>query len=148
MRVGRNTLLRPLLAAALTWVGVPDGVTVPPASAIAAASPSSTAAARSTTEAVVTQRIFLDLRIIKRFDVEVLEDAAVRGRIVVGLYGKDAPKASARFLEFVEGTTGQFASSRGGPSCALFAHWNHEVGPCTLVDPRLRLARRRRIRHI
>lgn len=53
-----------------------------------------------------------------RLQVEVLEDAAVRGRLVLGLYGRDAPRAVERFLEFVQGTPGQFAKSAGGPSYA------------------------------
>jgi len=64
----------------------------------------------------VTQKVFLDLRIITRFDVEVLEDAAVRGRLVCGLYGKDAALGAERFVDFVRGTVGQFRDSGDGPS--------------------------------
>ena len=93
-------LLAPLLAAAASKVGQ---------SRVAAAAPAATRPA-------ITQRIFLDLRVITRFDVEVLEDAAVRGRMVFGLYGDAAPLGVAKFVDFVDGTTGQFKARGGGPS--------------------------------
>lgn len=65
---------------------------------------------------MITDRVFIDVRIIQRFDVEVLEDAAVRGRMVVGLYGEAAPKAVKEFISFVRGTAGQFAVDADGPS--------------------------------
>ena len=118
MRVPRQALVRPLLAAAISGLGGFVGIGGP---AIAADAPAVVAAPPSTANAVVTQRVYLDLRIITRFDVEVLEDAAVRGRLVLGLYGKDAPLAVERFVEFVQGTTGQYAKSAGGPSYAQAA---------------------------
>lgn len=66
----------------------------------------------------ITNSVYLDIRIIDRFDVEVLEDAATRGRITIGLYGKDAPEGVARFLEFIDGTVGQYSKSGGGPTYA------------------------------
>jgi len=48
--------------------------------------------------------------------VEVLEDAAIRGRLTFGLFGDDAPLAARRFLDFVDGTAGQFKTSGGGPA--------------------------------
>ena len=85
-----------------------------PAAAVSAAAtavqPSSTLAAK------VTDRVFLDIRIIQRYDVEVLEDAAIRGRLTFGLFGRDAPLGTKKFLEFVDGTSGQFAKSGGGPA--------------------------------
>ena len=48
--------------------------------------------------------------------VEVLEDAAIRGRLTFGLFGDDAPLAARRFMDFVDGTTGQFRTSGGGPA--------------------------------
>lgn len=69
--------------------------------------------------AAVTTRCYLDVRVINRYDVAVLEDAATRGRITLGLFGRDAPLGAARFLEFISGTTGQFgASGGGGPAYA------------------------------
>ena len=114
MRVGRGAVLRPLLAAALTSIAGLDNLAARPMfdkssgqirrldfvpSASAALVPATTA--RPASQAQVTSKIFLDVRIIKRFDVEVLEDAAIRGRIVIGLFGKDAPLAVERFLNFV-----------------------------------------------
>lgn len=66
--------------------------------------------------AKVTDRIFLDVRIIQRYDIDVLEDAAIRGRLTFGLFGTEAPQATKKFLEFVDGTTGQFSKSGGGPA--------------------------------
>ena len=98
----------PLLAAALTSIaGLDKSAALVPATA-----------ARPASQAQVTSKIFLDVRIIKRFDVEVLEDAAIRGRIVIGLFGKDAPLAVERFLNFVNGDVGQFQKSGGGPAYA------------------------------
>lgn len=68
----------------------------------------------------VTQRVFIDVRVIQRFanppnmpPLEVLEDAAVRGRMVFGLYGEDSPKGVERFLSFVTGNIGQFTGGQG-----------------------------------
>jgi cyclophilin family peptidyl-prolyl cis-trans isomerase len=66
----------------------------------------------------VTSKVFIDLRVIKSYDVEVLEDAAVRGRLVIGLFGSEAPQAVNRYLEFIKGTVGQFADRGDGPSYA------------------------------
>ena len=49
----------------------------------------------------VTSKVFFDVRIITDYTNEVLEDASKRGRIVIGLYGKDSPKTVAEFLKFV-----------------------------------------------
>ena len=68
----------------------------------------------------VTTRVFLDVRVIQRFanppgspPLEVLEDAAVRGRLVFGLYGENAPAGVERFLSFVTGNVGQFTQGQG-----------------------------------
>ena len=114
MRLGREALLRPLLAAALAGnVGL-----LHPARSSAAEGQTASYApvASSTASAKVTKRVYFDLRIIKRFDVEVLEDAAVRGRLTFNLFGDDAPKGTTKFVEFVEGTVGQFKTNRGGPA--------------------------------
>lgn len=66
----------------------------------------------------VTDKVFIDLRVIKSYDVEVLEDAAIRGRLVIGLFGSDAPEAVKRYMEFIQGTVGQFADRADGPSYA------------------------------
>ena len=109
MRVPRrDALLRPLLAAALS-----SNVVNPPWSRAAEYAPT---VSKTTAAAKVTQRAYLDIRIIKRFDVEVLEDAAIRGRLTFNLFGNDAPKGTTKFLEFIEGTVGQFAKSGGGPA--------------------------------
>lgn len=98
--LSRSDFLRPLLLGALASPLVP-----PPASVAAAAA-----------RPVITDKVYLDLRIIKRYDVEVLEDSAVRGRLTLGLYGKEAPLGVARYLEFIDGTPGQYARSGGGPA--------------------------------
>ena len=64
----------------------------------------------------VTDRIFLDIRVVQRYDVEVLEDASVRGRLTFGLFGDDAPLGAKKFLSFVDGNPGTFAQTGGGPS--------------------------------
>ena len=111
MRVTRAAL-RPLLALAASTVFDNDRAALAATSAPAAAAP-------STKDAVVTSKVFLDLRIIKRFDVEVLEDAAIRGRLVIGLYGNDAPKATQRFIEYCTGNEREYAKTpNGGPSYA------------------------------
>lgn len=51
----------------------------------------------------VTDREYFDIRVITRYDVEVLEDAALRGRFIFSLFGKDAPRGVEKFLQFVEG---------------------------------------------
>ena len=111
IELSRAAALRPLLAAALVSV-IPQPLL--PAQAITSAAPAITSAAPP----AITNRVFLDVRIINRFDVEVLEDAATRGRITIGLYGKEAPQGAARFLEFIDGTVGQYGKSGGGPSYA------------------------------
>lgn len=63
-----------------------------------------------------TTRAFMDVRIIQRFDVEVLEDAAVRGRMVFDLYGDAAPRGTDRFADFIKGSVGQFKGSVDGPA--------------------------------
>ena len=40
------------------------------------------------------------------------------GRLVFDLYGAEAPLKTARFVDFVQGTIGQFKSSGEGPSYA------------------------------
>jgi cyclophilin family peptidyl-prolyl cis-trans isomerase len=62
----------------------------------------------------VTDKCFLDIRIIQRYDVEVLEDAATRGRFELELYGDAAPMGVTKFLEFIDGTPGQFKTTGGG----------------------------------
>jgi cyclophilin family peptidyl-prolyl cis-trans isomerase len=64
---------------------------------------------------LTAQRAFLDLRIITCFDAQVLEDCALRGRLVLSLYTEEAPAATARFEEFCLGTVGQFKTSADGP---------------------------------
>ena len=123
----RDALLKPFLAAALAS----PAALFDPRAATAATLPAA-APRKPTTEAAVTQKVFLDLRIIKRFDVEVLEDAAVRGRLEIGLFGKDAPLATKRFIEFIEGTTGQFAKNAGGPAYSSATIDN--IKPLTLVQ--------------
>jgi len=108
MRVYTRAALRPLLAAGLACLGRE----LTPAVAAPLAAPRAPAAA------AITQRAFLDVRIIERFDVEVLEDAAIRGRLVFGLYGRDAPQGVSRFVSFIDGTVGQFATTGGGPAYA------------------------------
>ena len=66
--------------------------------------------------AKVTTSCFLDIRIIQSYQVEVLEDAATRARLTFGLFGDSAPKGVAKFLDFVDGTPGQFKASGGGPA--------------------------------
>ena len=46
----------------------------------------------------VTDRVFLDIRIIQQYDVEVLEDASIRGRLTFDLYGDVAPLGVKKFL--------------------------------------------------
>jgi len=64
----------------------------------------------------VTDRIFLDIRVVQRYDAEVLEDVSVRGRLTFGLFGDDAPLGSKKFLSFVDGNPGTFDKDGGGPS--------------------------------
>jgi cyclophilin family peptidyl-prolyl cis-trans isomerase len=82
----------------------------------AAAWPELATAATEGGRAKVTDRVFLDIRVITSYDVEVLEDAAVRGRLTIGLFGDDSPLGSKKFLEFIDGTAGQFKGSSGGPA--------------------------------
>ena len=116
MRVGnqfsRASVVRPLITAALASIGTQ----LQPLSA--AAAPTPTSAKSDLAAPAITDRVYLDLRIINRFDVEVLEDAATRGRLVIGLFGTDAPQGVERFLEFVDGTVGQYSKTGGGPSYA------------------------------
>ena len=69
----------------------------------------------------VTSKVFLDLRILKDYNKEVLEDGAVRGRVVIGLYGKEAPKTVAHFLQF-------FPKAGDRPSYSTGAFFRHEPG--------------------
>ena len=107
-----RSALRPLLAAALS-----AGPQLFPSPALADTA-TAISPGKSAVTARVTNRVYLDLRIINRFDVEVLEDAATRGRLTIGLYGEVAPQGVERFLEFIDGTVGQYAKSGGGPSYA------------------------------
>ena len=86
----------------------------------ATAAPPSMAPAVNSAAPRVTNRVFIDVRVIQRFanppnmpPLEVLEDAAVRGRMVFGLYGEDSPKGVERFLSFVSGNVGQFTGGQG-----------------------------------
>ncbi|KAL1496285.1 hypothetical protein AB1Y20_016248 [Prymnesium parvum] len=74
-----------------------------------------------------THRVFLDLRIIRRYDLPLLDEGAVRGRLSISLYGEQAPRAAAQFLDFVDGTAGQFAASGGGPSYASASFFRHSA---------------------
>ena len=87
-------------------------------------------------ECSVTDRVFIDIRIIQRYDVEVLEDAAVRGRLVFGLFGREAPLGTKKFLEFVDGTSGQFKPSGGGPGGgpAYSSGSFHKIEPGVLLE--------------
>ena len=123
----RDALFKPLLAAVLSTPAVLFG-----GNAASAAELPAPAAAKATASAAVTSRVFLDVRIIKRFDVEVLEDAAIRGRLEIGLYGKDAPLATAKFLDFVQGTTGQFSKTGNGPKYSSAGF--EKISPLTLVE--------------
>jgi len=76
--------------------------------------PASAAAVATSTK--VTQKAYLDVRIIQRYDVEVLEDAATRGQLTIGLFGDASPKGVDKFLLFIDGTPGQFKASGGGPA--------------------------------
>ena len=110
---------RALLSAATAALSAPQLLSVAPALA---------ATTKATDSAVATARGFLDLRIIQRFDVEVLEDAAVRGRLEFEIFGDDAPAAAANFLSFVRGDIGQFAKTPGeGPS--------YRQGAFTTLEP-------------
>ena len=86
--------------------------------ALAASASAPTPALATSLAASATARAYLDLRIIERFDVEVLEDAATRGRLTIALFGKDAPVGVARFVEFLTGTLTPFYANGGGPSYA------------------------------
>ena len=110
-RLLRRDFLAPL-AAALA-MGPPYAG--PAAFAAAPAAPASVIDASKPADAV-TDRVFLDIRIIQSYSVEVLEDAAVRGRLTINLFGRSAPKGVKKFLEFVDGDPGQFARTGGGPA--------------------------------
>jgi cyclophilin family peptidyl-prolyl cis-trans isomerase len=67
------------------------------------------AAKRAPTAPRVTQRAYIDLRIIESYTLsDVLENSALRGRLTLGLYGEAAPLQTARFIELLTGR-------RGGP---------------------------------
>ena len=107
---------RSALAAAFTTAATCQGAQAETATA----APPSVAPAVSSAGPRVTQRVFIDVRVITRFNnppnmppLEVLEDAAVRGRMVFGLYGDDSPKGVERFLSFVTGNIGQFTGGQG-----------------------------------
>jgi cyclophilin family peptidyl-prolyl cis-trans isomerase len=70
----------------------------------------------------VTTKVYLDLRILKDYNKEVLEDGAVRGRIVIGLYGDEAPKTVAHFLQFFPKVPGE------APGYATGSFFRHEPG--------------------
>lgn len=55
----------------------------------------------------VTQRGYVDVRIIESYTMsDVLENAALRGRLTLGLYGDVAPKQTARFVQLLTGRRG------------------------------------------
>ncbi|KAG8459921.1 hypothetical protein KFE25_010970 [Diacronema lutheri] len=68
----------------------------------------------------VTQRAFVDVRIIESYTMsEVLENAALRGRLTLGLYGDDAPKQTTRFVQLLTGRrAGRPAEADSFPSLA------------------------------
>jgi cyclophilin family peptidyl-prolyl cis-trans isomerase len=70
----------------------------------------------------VTTKVYLDLRILKDYNKEVLEDGAVRGRLVIGLYGDEAPKTVAHFLQFFPKVPGE------APGYATGSFFRHEPG--------------------
>jgi hypothetical protein len=70
----------------------------------------------------ITTKIYMDLRILKDYSKEVLEDGAVRGRLIIGLYGRDAPKTVEHFLQFLPTTPGT------APSYASGSFFRHEAG--------------------
>ena len=70
----------------------------------------------------VTSKVYLDLRILKDYNKEVLEDGAVRGRLVIGLYGDEAPKTVAHFLQFFPKVSGE------APGYATGSFFRHEAG--------------------
>lgn len=70
----------------------------------------------------VTSKVFMDLRILKDYNKEVLEDGAVRGRLIIGLYGSLAPKTVAHFLQFLPQMPGE------APSYATGAFFRQEPG--------------------
>lgn len=114
-RVATTRLLSWACAACvgLGGVDVSRGLALPayaaPASNLAEKAPSMTASAK------VTKRVFVDVRIIQSYVPEsgVLEDAAVRGRLVFGLFGDDSPKGVEKFLGFTTGNIGQFTEGDG-----------------------------------
>lgn len=74
-------------------------------------------------KAEITAKVFFDVRIIKDYTKEVLEDGVQRGRIVFGLYGKAAPKTVTQFLTFVQ--SGQGAM---GPTYSSSLFFRQEAG--------------------
>ena len=108
MQLTRGATTRLLCAACL------GGVDVSRLALPAYAAPASTLEApAATASASVTKRVFVDIRIIQSYSVEVLEDAAVRGRLVFGLFGDDSPKGVDKFLKFTTGNIGQFTEGDG-----------------------------------
>jgi len=77
---------------------------------------------KSGNRGVVTTKVFLDVRVIKDYTGEVLEDSAVRGRIVIGLYGKDSPKTAEQFLKFAK------ADDASDPSYNSGMFYKHQAG--------------------
>mmetsp|Transcript_3451 Transcript_3451/g.5747 ORF Transcript_3451/g.5747 Transcript_3451/m.5747 type:complete len:362 (+) Transcript_3451:28-1113(+) len=72
-------------------------------------------AAPVSTKPEITDRAYIDLRIVTNMSAPILEDVSIRGRLAIGLYGKNAPEATARFLKLIDGTMGQFAATAEGP---------------------------------
>eukprot|EP00960_Hanusia_phi_P011657 340524-Hanusia_phi.AAC.2 len=70
----------------------------------------------------ITNKVYLDVRIIRDYSREVLEDGVLRGRIVFGLYGKQSPQTVQHFLKFVTANYGE------GPaySSGMFYRWKEE----------------------
>jgi len=69
----------------------------------------------------VTSKAYLDIRIVRDYNKEVLEDGVLRGRVVFGLYGEDSPKTAKQFLQFVSGEA-------TGPTFASALFYKHTAG--------------------
>jgi len=70
----------------------------------------------------ITNKVYLDVRIIRDYSREVLEDGVLRGRIVFGLYGKQSPQTVQHFLKFVTANYGE------GPAYSSGMFYRHEAG--------------------
>lgn len=78
-----------------------------PLRASAAPAPATPETAASAARPRITERAFIDVRIIESYTIsDVLENAALRGRITLGLYGEAAPRQTARFVELLLGRRG------------------------------------------